>query len=52
MHATAFAPVPIMQILFNLISKRKGSKWGFQLALLVFAPVMFAYPLGGPSDKK
>jgi GPH family glycoside/pentoside/hexuronide:cation symporter len=46
MNAAAFAPVPIMLIVFNFISRKKGSKWGFQLALLVFAVVMLLYPLG------
>ena len=45
MNAAAFAPVPIMLLLFNFITKRKGSKWAFRLALIVFALVMFAYPL-------
>jgi Na+/melibiose symporter-like transporter len=35
-----------MLILFNIFSKRKGSKWGFQAALLVFAVAMCLYPLG------
>jgi GPH family glycoside/pentoside/hexuronide:cation symporter len=46
MNAAAFAPVPIMLILFNLISRKKGAKWAFRLALLIFAGVMFAYVLG------
>ncbi len=45
MNGAAFAPVPIMLILFNLIARKKGAKWGFRLALLVFAAVMLAYPL-------
>ena len=45
MNAAAFAPVPIMLIIFNVIARRRGAKWGFQLALVVFAFVMFAYPL-------
>lgn len=45
MNAAAFAPVPIMLLIFNYIAKKKGSKWGFQLALLVFAVVMICFPL-------
>ena len=45
MNAAAFAPVPIMLIIFNVLSKKKGAKWAFRLALLVFAFVMLAYPL-------
>ena len=45
MNAAAFAPVPIMLIIFNLLSRKKGAKWGFRLALLVFASVMLLYPL-------
>ena len=46
MNGAAFAPVPIMLIGFNFIAKKKGAKWGFQVALLVFALAMFLYPLG------
>lgn len=46
MNAAAFAPVPLMLILFNFISKKKGAKWAFRLALLVFAFAMALYPLG------
>ncbi len=46
MNAAAFAPVPIMLLIFNYISRKKGAKWGLQLALIVFAIVMFAFPLG------
>jgi glycoside/pentoside/hexuronide:cation symporter, GPH family len=45
MNAAAFAPVPIMLLLFNYLTKKKGSKWAFRLALLVFAAVMLAFPL-------
>ena len=45
MNASVFAPVPLMLILFNFISKRKGAKWGFRLGLLIFAAVMLLYPL-------
>jgi glycoside/pentoside/hexuronide:cation symporter, GPH family len=46
MNAAAFAPVPIMLILFNWISKKKGAKWAFRLALLIFALAMLIFPLG------
>ncbi|MFH1446296.1 MAG: MFS transporter [Chloroflexota bacterium] len=45
MNAAAFAPVPIMLIIFNILTKKKGAKWAFRLALLVFAFVMLAFPL-------
>lgn len=45
MNAAAFAPVPIMLLLFNYLTKKKGAKWAFRLALLVFAAVMLAFPL-------
>ncbi len=45
MNAAAFAPVPIMLLLFNFLTKKKGSKWAFRLALIIFALVMFAFPL-------
>jgi GPH family glycoside/pentoside/hexuronide:cation symporter len=46
MNAAAFAPVPIMLIVFNLITRRKGAKYAFRVALLVFAVAMLLYPLG------
>jgi len=46
MNAAAFAPVPIMLLIFNFLVKKKGAKWAFRLSLLVFAVVMFAFPLG------
>ncbi len=46
MNAAAFAPVPIMLILFNWLVKKKGAKWAFRLGLLVFAVAMLLFPLG------
>ncbi len=46
MNAAAFAPVPIMLIIFNLISRRKGAKFAFRVALLVFGVAMLIFPLG------
>ncbi len=45
MNAAAFAPVPLMLLLFNFLSKKKGVKWSFRLALLIFAGVMMGFPL-------
>jgi GPH family glycoside/pentoside/hexuronide:cation symporter len=46
MNAAAFAPVPVMLLIFNFLTKKKGAKWAFRLALIVFAVVMLAFPLG------
>lgn len=46
MNAAAFAPVPIMLLLFNWLVKKKGAKWAFRLGLLVFAVAMLLFPLG------
>jgi len=46
MNAAAFAPVPIMLIIFNLITRKKGAKVAFRAALLVFAVAMLFFPLG------
>jgi glycoside/pentoside/hexuronide:cation symporter, GPH family len=46
MNAAAFAPVPVMLILFNFIARRKGAKYTFRAALLVFAFAMLLFPLG------
>jgi GPH family glycoside/pentoside/hexuronide:cation symporter len=46
MNAAAFAPVPVMLLLFNWISKKKGAKWAFRLSLLIFALAMLIFPLG------
>ena len=46
MNAAAFAPVPVMLIVFNLLSRKKGAKFAFRTALLVFAVSMLMYPLG------
>ena len=46
MNGAAFAPVPIMLIIFNLITRKKGAKLAFRVALLVFAAAMLMFPLG------
>ena len=45
MNAAVFAPVPLMLVLFNLLNRRKGAKWSFRLALLIYAGAMLLYPL-------
>jgi len=45
MNAAVFAPVPITLIIFNRLNRKKGAKWSFRLALLIFAAVMLLYPL-------
>jgi Na+/melibiose symporter-like transporter len=45
MNAAAFAPIPIMLILFNLMTRRWGAKAAFRAALLVFAAAMLLFPL-------
>jgi Na+/melibiose symporter-like transporter len=35
-----------MLIIFNLISRKKGAKFAFRVALLVFAVAMLMFPLG------
>ena len=46
MNAAAFAPVPVMLIVFNLITRKWGAKVAFRSALLVFAVAMLLFPLG------
>lgn len=46
MNAAAFAPIPVMLILFNLISRKRGAKFAFRVALLIFAVAMLLFPLG------
>ncbi len=46
MNAAAFAPIPLMLLLLNFITKRKGSKTAFRIALIVFAAAMLLFPLG------
>lgn len=45
MNAAAFAPVPIMLIIFNLITRKKGAKFAFRTSLLNFAFAMLLFPL-------
>ncbi len=45
MNGAVFAPVPVMLLLFNLLNRKKGAKWSFRLALLIFAVVALLYPL-------
>ncbi len=46
MNMAAFAPVPLMLVLFNWLVKKKGSKWSFRLGLLVCAGAVLIFPLG------
>ncbi len=46
MNAAAFAPVPIMLLIFNWITRKWGAKVAFRAALLVFAVAMLMFPLG------
>lgn len=45
MNAAAFAPVPVMLLIFNALTRTKGAKWAFRLALLIFAGVMLGFVL-------
>jgi glycoside/pentoside/hexuronide:cation symporter, GPH family len=45
MNAAAFAPIPIMLIIFNLMTRKWGAKVAFRSALLVFAVAMLLFPL-------
>ena len=45
MNAAAFAPIPIMLIIFNLMTRKWGAKAAFRAALLVFAVAMLLFPL-------
>lgn len=46
MNAAAFAPIPIMLILMNLISRRKGIRLSLRIALVSFAVAMLLFTLG------
>jgi len=46
MNAAAFAPIPVMLLLLNFITRRKGSKTAFRISLIVFAAAMLLFPLG------
>ena len=43
MNSAAFAPVPIMLLIYNVFRKRKGNRFALQSALLVFAIAMFTF---------
>jgi len=43
MNSAAFAPVPVMLIIYNLIKKKKGSRFALQSALLMFMLAMFTF---------
>ncbi len=46
MNAAAFAPIPIMLILLNLINKRHGIKLSLRIALISFALAMALFTIG------
>lgn len=46
MNLAAFAPVPVMLVLFNYLVRKKGSKWAFRFGLLVCAVAVMFFPLG------
>lgn len=43
MNTAAFAPVPLMLLLFNHLYKKKGLRFAFQTALLAFAAAMLTF---------
>ncbi len=43
MNSAAFAPVPLMLLLFNAYKKRRGDRAALQSALLAFAVAMFGF---------
>ncbi|HMN00386.1 MAG TPA: MFS transporter, partial [Anaerolineales bacterium] len=46
MNAAAFAPIPFMLVLFNVMTRKWGAKRAFSAALLAFAVAMLFFPLG------
>ena len=46
MNSAAFAPVPIMLVIFHAIKKKRGIRFGLQTALLAFALSMFSFAAG------
>ena len=45
MNSAAFAPVPLMLLLFNLVKKKKGDRFALQTAVLAFALAMFTFAM-------
>lgn len=43
MNSAAFAPVPLMLILFNFIKKKRGMRFSVQTSLIAFALAMFTF---------
>ncbi|MBQ4157853.1 MAG: MFS transporter [Clostridia bacterium] len=43
MNSAAFAPVPLMLILFNIFKKKRGHRFALQTALIAFAVAMFTF---------
>lgn len=45
LNAATLGPVFLVLPLLNFISRRKGAKWAYRLALFAFAVIMLLYPL-------
>ena len=43
MNSAAFAPVPLMLLLFNFIKKKKSARFALQSAIIAFAFAMFTF---------
>ena len=43
MNSAAFAPVPLMLLLFNFIKKKKSARFALQTAIIAFAFAMFTF---------
>ena len=43
MNSAAFAPVPLMLVIYNIVRKRKGTRFAMQTALFAFAVAMFTF---------
>ena len=43
MNSAAFAPVPLMLIIYNAVRKRRGNRFALQTALAAFALAMFTF---------
>lgn len=46
MNSAAFAPVPLMLIIFNAVKRRRSVRTAFQTALLAFSLAMFSFAAG------
>jgi glycoside/pentoside/hexuronide:cation symporter, GPH family len=46
MNAAAFAPIPLMLLLFNFITRRRGIRLSIRIALVCFSAAMAVFALG------